>query len=216
MGRSHPVSLSIEEVRHKSRTSFVMQLSRDPNQLHQLMRQAKSGDAAAFAELYKACYVPVYRYALLRTGVPADAEDIAQTTFVRAYAALQRFVSTEVSPLAYLFTITRNQIIDRSRKHRELALENEQGETIDVVDNAPPLDESVGLTIAGQQAMLAISKLPDIAKDVLIWRYIHGLSSQEIADLLSKSEAAIRQIQSRALKQLRALMAHQIPYVHQH
>jgi RNA polymerase sigma-70 factor (ECF subfamily) len=177
------------------------------------MRHAKAGDAAAFGELYRTCYVPVYRYALIRTGAAADAEDVAQGTFMRAYAALGRFVASDVSPLAYLFTIARNLIIDRSRRRPTTSLETDDGETIDVPDAAPPIDESVDLKIAGARAMEEVGRLPAVSRDVVLWRFVDGLSNGEIAEVLGKTEAAVRQIHSRAIKRIRAGLARTFPRV---
>jgi RNA polymerase sigma-70 factor (ECF subfamily) len=104
---SHPHSLTVlmNENRHNAG-------KKDPREL---LRRAKEGDEGAFGALYEIYYTPVYRYLFLRSRSKADAEDIAQTVFVKVYASLERFEIHE-EPLCYFFSVARNALIDFHRK----------------------------------------------------------------------------------------------------
>ena len=84
----------------------------------ELMRLAKDGDSEAFGLLYSKYFVPVFRYIYLRLKNKEEAEDLAQTVFLRVYKSLTRFRDQGKEPLAYFFTIARNAIIDYWRKKK--------------------------------------------------------------------------------------------------
>src|SRR3990167_6465633 len=66
--------------------------------LHVLVRRVQNGDSGAFDELYTHIFTPIYRYVYFRVKRKQDAEDIAQTVFLRAYQSLPRFEDKGVNP----------------------------------------------------------------------------------------------------------------------
>src|SRR5207248_3005099 len=80
--------------------------------------RARSGDRAAFAELYDAHVDSVYRYLLYRVREPSDAEDLCSEVFTRAFANIHRYRWQGKSFLAWLYTIARNAVTDRRRRER--------------------------------------------------------------------------------------------------
>ncbi|MEK7159798.1 MAG: RNA polymerase sigma factor [Patescibacteria group bacterium] len=170
----------------------------------ELMMLAKDGDSEAFGLLYNKYFVPVFRYIYLRLKSKEEAEDLAQTVFIRVYKSLPRWRDQGKEPLAYFFTIARNAIIDYWRKKKDWKLDdNEEDERNDgpVVNN-----EHERIADRCDNAELvknALSQLDDVRREVIVLRFMEGFSNKEIAELLGKSEEAIRQIQCRALKFLR-------------
>lgn len=179
-----------------------MQDTSDPRQL---IISAKDGDMAAFGKLYELYFTPVFRYIFARTSQHQLSEDLAQTVFIKAFESLDRYQPTASPPLAYLFTIARNSVIDHWKKKKDILFQEEDAAVSNIVDRKqnPARDaeikSSVGIITA------AIQELPPDQQDVITMKFLQELSNAEIAQALGKSEDAVRQLQSRALKSLRVV-----------
>ena len=164
----------------------------DLAQAKNLFESAKQGNPQAREQIFLSYFQPVFRYIFIRTRKRQDAEDLAQTVFLKFYQSLHNF-SFQKEPLAYLFTIARNTLIDHLRKHRF--------EPIELAEqlNAPePLSEHAQFDLTE-----FLNELDERQKDCLILRFINGYRAEEIGKILNLSPNNVRQIQSRALKQLR-------------
>jgi RNA polymerase sigma-70 factor (ECF subfamily) len=169
-----------------------------------LFASARSGDKQAFGIIYKEYFTPVFRYLYLKTGNRENAEDLTQTVFLKIYLAMDRFKNVKgKSVLAYFFTIARNSFIDFSRKRREVpaGLVEEIG-AIEQKDLLAQIDDRYKL----EKIKKTIEKLDKLQKEVIIMKFFSQLENREIADILGKSEATIRKIQSRALSKIRELL----------
>ena len=168
----------------------------------QLMIKAKKGDKQAFDTLHAHYFVPVFRYVLKRVKHKQDAEDIAQTTFLKLYTSKTTFENQNRDPLAYLFTIARNATTDHWKKQGR---KDEQPIDDSLPDRGEGLKEKIHkkLTINEQ-----LTHLPDEQAEVIRLKFLQGYSNPDIANKLGKSEQAIRQIQCRALKKLRDITAY--------
>lgn len=169
----------------------------------ELVHRAKSGDAAAFGELYERYFTPVYRYLFLRCGDRLLAEDLSQTVFLKAYQSVASLRDQGRPPLAYLFTIARNSLIDYWRKKREVPFDvlGETARTIPTTAGDPR--ETASSHEAANLVRSAIRGLTDSEQEVIILKFLNELSNREVAEILGKSEAAVRQLQCRGLRALR-------------
>jgi RNA polymerase sigma-70 factor (ECF subfamily) len=165
------------------------------------MTRAKAGDKAAFADVYTSLFVPVYRYILRRVGNRSDAEDLTQTVFVRLYTSASPFTAEGKSPLHYLFTMARNLLADYWKKQSSTPVVELDAEITDVGNSQNRQKVEDELTIAA-----ALEKLEGDERTVVQEKFLNGLSTAEIAERVGKSEMAVRQIQCRALRALRALL----------
>ncbi len=173
----------------------------NPEDLKNLVEKAKDGDKEAFSSLYRLFFTPIYRYIYFRTGSKAEAEDLTQDVFLKAYASLRRYSYSGTSPLAYFYTIARNSVIDYRRKKKMVVADDEELSSI-----ADDRDNPQEQAIKSEDAEIVKKKivlLPEEQQDVIVLRFIDGLSTKEIATMLAKSEEAVRQLQSRGLKFLR-------------
>jgi RNA polymerase sigma-70 factor (ECF subfamily) len=166
-----------------------------------LIEKAKTGDKQAFEELYRLFYTPVYRYIRLRVRNKAEAEDLAQTVFFKVYSALPRFEYGNSAPLAYFFTVARNTVIDHWRKSGRVIYDDDI-----LINKESELAEKSGAEIKETKEMIfqAMESLTDDQRDIITYKFLHELGTHEIAEMLGKSEEAVRQLQSRALKSLRS------------
>ena len=157
----------------------------------------RSGQAdRAFERLYRAHVGDIYRYALAVTGNQADAEDVAQTTFMNAYRAFERG-ERPVKPANWLITIAHNVCRQRyrqsSRRPTEVFFNEDVAEAIVPSDDAP--------TAADIQR--ALGHLPLSQREALVMRELEGRSCADIAELLGLSVSAVEALLFRARRALR-------------
>ena len=171
-----------------------------------LIRAAQT-DPAAFAAVYERYVDAIYRYCVTRVSSPADAEDAASQTFVRAFGALPGFrPRTELAGegvRSWLFTIAHNVVVSGYRDRRPTRpLPDAEW----LVDPDPPPDEQAIAAERRDALRSAVARLPDDQRRVVELR-LAGLSGPEIAAVLGRSHGAIKMLQFRAIDRLRDLLA---------
>ena len=161
-----------------------------------LLIEAAQKDPSRFAELYEKNFERVYAFITRRVGDRAEAEDLTADVFHRAFANLARFEWRGAPFAAWLFRIARNAIIDRA-KHA--AKESEIPPILDL-----PTED--GLEEIEQRARLfrLVDGLPSDQRRVIEMRFAEDRSIREIAQELGRTEGAVKQLQFRALQNLRA------------
>lgn len=170
----------------------------------------RNGDRAEYARMVETYSATIYRLALKMLNNPQDAEDILQETFIKAYRNLKGFDGRS-SLSTWLYRIATNEALMHIRKKRpdtisiDEPVETEEGEQEprQIVDwCCIPEDE---LMTAESRAYLnkAIDTLPDTLKVVFLLRDIEGLSTQDVSEVLSLSETAVKTRLSRARMRLR-------------
>ena len=167
-----------------------------------LIQKAKNGDHEAFGCLYELYFVPIFRYIYFRVKSKADAEDLTQEVFLKAYRAIENFEDRNKSPLAYFFTIARNQVIDYWRQKKTLEIKEQEALAETPDKNSSPAEAAARKEI-GEIVKQSLQDLTKDQQEVIILKFINERTNREIADLLNKSEEAVRQLQCRALKVLR-------------
>lgn len=160
----------------------------------ELITAARRGDRHAFAQLYERCYPSVYRFAYFHTRTVADAEDATAETFVSAIEHVQQFRGNASQFTGWLIKITRNAIIDRSRRARP-QLPLEEAAQLTSPDRVHDVVERVTL-------QLALAKLSEEQRSAVVLRFVLGLSTRETAQVLGKSDGAVEQLQRRGLAAL--------------
>ena len=155
-----------------------------------LVELAKAGDQAAFAELYNRYFDPVYDFVTRMTRSRAEAEDIAQDTFLNAMDALGG-LQKGASFRSWIFTIARNTALnrlERASRTRPLAMPGEDGEEVqfDVVDADRFADpaEAAEATAVAPLVWQAAAELDPKQLSLLDLHLRQGLDSGEIADVL--------------------------------
>jgi RNA polymerase sigma-70 factor (ECF subfamily) len=168
-----------------------------------MVDKAVVGDGEAFGRLYDMHVDRVYWHIYYRVGNVADAEDLTQQAFIKAWEAIGRYKKTTSPFLAWLIKISHNLVIDFYRSKKDmtyLGFDFMAGES----DSAP---EYLAETHFDQQQIRrAILELPGDQQQVILMRFIEDFSYLEIAASLGKSEGAVRVIQHRALVKLRKIL----------
>ena len=160
--------------------------------------QRQSGEQA-FERLYRSHVQDVYRYALMVLRNRDDAEDVAQTTFLKAYRAYQRGDRPR-HPRRWLITIAHNtcgtRIRDARRRPQEVALEEQRIEpTLGGVD--------VDVDVDVRELVRAVGALSFNQRAALVMRELEGRTYAEIAEVLELSVSAVETLLFRARRALR-------------
>jgi RNA polymerase sigma-70 factor (ECF subfamily) len=157
-------------------------------------------DRAAFGVLYRRYLDRVYGYCFYLLGDHHDAEDATERTFVAALDAVERYRDEGATFRAWLFRIAHNTIANtlRSRqRHRAASLE-----AIDEPATAADPASLVGRAEDGRRVRRALAELAEDRRQVIVLRFVDGLTAREIGAVLGRSEGAVRVLQHRALRDL--------------
>lgn len=164
-----------------------------------LVQKAKAGNSEAFAQIYDAYVDRIYRYIYFRVSDDTLTEDLTSQVFLKAWESLDRYQAGSSPYLAWLYTIARNLVIDHYRTKKETVnLE----ELVHISGNEPGPDDEVQSRFEMQEIREALQFLTDEQQQVLILRFISGLSTENVAAIMEKREGAIRALQMRALQTL--------------
>jgi len=180
-------------------------MSNSPPQEATLIAQAIAGNADAFGELYLLHLDAIYRYVYYRVGDGAEAEDLTEQVFLKAWEALPGYQQRGYPFSSWLYRIAHNTVADYHRRQKpEVPMPSpEKVEKRD--QHRPPLEQVIATEEAATLAT-AIAQLSEEQQQVIILRFIEGLSHAEVARILAKSEGACRVIQHRALAALNRLL----------
>jgi RNA polymerase sigma factor (sigma-70 family) len=166
-----------------------------------LVKEFRSGNTEAFAELVKRHSRPLTMMILKMVRDQEEARDISQTTFIKAYEGLSRFTMAS-SFKTWLYSIAINAVKDHVRKKRPSAMENEILERVaDPAVSSSDLLERAQLVSKLRQA---IEELPERQRLTLQLRIYEEMDYQEIADTLGGNAGSARGNFFQAVKSLRA------------
>lgn len=176
-----------------------------------LKEKSRSNVRSIIADLFESHQKEIFRYFYYRLGDTHTAEDLTSEVFLRAIQALPDLRQGRISYQAWLFQIARNLSIDYYRKmkgRQDQILE----EHMNVLNEHAEHIADLGLT--GQKLRDALAELPENQRDVIIMRFVAGMPVREVAEVMQKSEDAIKSLQRRGLQALRdKLVEWEITYV---
>lgn len=180
--------------------------------LEQLVRQAQSGNEAAFRRLVARCHPRVYRWALVRTGDADDADDVAQNVLVRLSTHLDRYDGRSRFT-TWLYRVTANAaggFFRRAAARRRAVQRWEQSDPGADAGSADPLGQVHAATVVGIVRTF-FDELPARQREILDLADLQGFAPGEIADMLKMNPATVRAHLFRARHTLRARMLEQHP-----
>ena len=159
--------------------------------------RAKEGDADALRFLYLRYADNVYGYVCSIVRDEHEAEDVTQHIFAKLMTALGRYEPRVVPFSAWILRVAHNAAIDHMRTRRPVPCEEVRSTDIEV-------------DVTGRERFadlrLALDALPSEQRDVIMLRFLVGLSPREIAERLGRSEDAVHGLQHRGRRRLRREM----------
>ena len=154
----------------------------------ELVARSRGGDLDSFNQLVLRWERPIYALAYRVIGREEDARDVAQETFLRAFRALSGFKG-QAKFSSWLYRITLNLCRDWIRRERRapVAQAPEGIDLIEMASEAEPVESSEDLVARrelGRAVARAMASLPDDQRTAIVLKEYHGLTFQEIAELL--------------------------------
>ena len=179
-------------------------MNRDSQNDEKLIAATLDGDSGAFGELVRRYQDRLFNTMIHVTGSKEEAEDVAQDAFIQAYVKLSTF-SGKSAFYTWLYRVAFNIAISRSRKKRpRVSLEQVQD-----ASGAEPSDESETATETmerlerADQVHIALQKLTDEHRAILVLREMEGCCYDTIASMLDLPVGTVRSRLHRARSQMR-------------
>jgi RNA polymerase sigma-70 factor, ECF subfamily len=154
----------------------------------ELVARSIRGDAESFNQLILRWERPIYALAYRTIGREEDARDVCQETFLRAFRALPRFRG-EAKFSSWIYRIALNLCRDWARRERRMPMA-QAPENVDLMDlaSAKGPTESIEDLVSRRDLMRAVERvmvtLPEEQRTAIVLKEYHGLTFQEIADLV--------------------------------
>jgi RNA polymerase sigma factor (sigma-70 family) len=169
-----------------------------PKTDEELMVMYQNGDEAAFRILYERHSGKIYGYIKKRIAAAERCQDIFQNVFVKLHRSKELY-NRQFAVLPWLFTITKNTLIDETRKNKRIG-EHLQIDNLDLPQ--PLVDVNLDRSSLGS----TLNHLPAQQKLALEMRYFDEKSFADIAARLETTEVNVRKILSRGVQRLKDLI----------
>ncbi|MGH7676327.1 MAG: RNA polymerase sigma factor [Gemmatimonadales bacterium] len=168
-----------------------------------LVQRARAGDGAARDELLSRCHATIYRWALVCTGDPDDADDVAQEVLVRLCTRLHRYAG-ESRFTTWLYRVTRNTAFSLGRRlvSRARAVQRAGADPESAAEEDPI--ERLHASRVGEVVAELFSELPARQRDVFHLADVEGVPATEIAARLGMRPVTVRVHLLRARRALRS------------
>jgi RNA polymerase sigma-70 factor, ECF subfamily len=174
----------------------------------ELIARTRAGDPDAFGTLVSRYYDACWRFAYHMMGERADAEDVVQETYLRAYLAIGRYDERDQFR-GWLFRILTNQcrnaLTSRGRRTRRFV----QDEVALDTAAAPPTGvSSFGASLGVEDAALsrALTQLDPNQREALLLKYAEGLEYTEMSAMTGVGESALKMRVKRGVERLRGML----------
>lgn len=170
-----------------------------------VVQAAITGSQEAFSILYERYVTRIYNYIYYRTGQQHEAEDLTERVFYRALRRISFYQNQGVPFSAWLYRIAHNLVAnwyrDQSRR-KEVALE----EHLNFSEHPDHPETSILVVQEQDLLMRAILMLPAERQQLLILKFVENYSNLEVAQIMRRSEGAIKSLYHRTLITLREVI----------
>ncbi len=176
---------------------------------HELVERARQGDTEAFGRLVKHHSAMLFQVAFRLTGNEANAEDVVQEAFIRAYRKIDRFDGRSAFG-TWLYRITVNCSMDTMRKKQR---SKESADLEPVLEQRQPSSSEPGpqrLALSGEisdQVSAVLADLSTMERTAFLLKHYEGRSLAEISEIMDVRVNAVKHAIFRAVKKLRAELA---------
>lgn len=169
-------------------------------------------DPEVFGKLYDIYVDQIYRFIYFKVGRKEEAEDLTGDVFLKTWQYINEMGSEVIDNLrAFLYQTARNTVIDfyRSRDQKEfVALPQEQENdeekpSMEIIDEKQDLVEKIELASDLEEVKKALQKIREEYREIIVLRFVEEMSVKETAEILGKSEGAVRVLLHRAVAALK-------------
>lgn len=176
-----------------------------PDDEQELLEKAIQAEPGALGTLYDRYVERIYAYIYHRVGQADLAEDLTGQVFMRMLEAVRSGKGWRTSFSGWLYRIAHNLVIDHyRRKHRATLVDIDDAEPVQAQAGDPV--RSVETQYERERLRTALAKLTEEQSQVISLRFLEDLSIAEVADIMEKTEGAVKALQYRAVLALRRVM----------
>lgn len=168
----------------------------------ELLARASQGDREAFGVLYEKYVERIFNYVYYRTGNIHDAEDLTARVFYRALNHIHRYDHRGLPFSAWLYRIAHNLVANWHRdhsRHPEIPL----ADAPDAYYKGEAPESHLIQNQEREELLKLIRRLPPERQHLLILKFVENLSNAEIAQIMGRSEGAVKSLYHRTLLALR-------------
>ena len=165
----------------------------------QLLAQLREFDSDALTCVYNRYHGPLYRYISFHVNNPQTVEDLTSEVFTRLLSAIQKGQLPTESLKAWLFRVASNVV---NSHHRQGSRWKWTALTEFLASSAESVDQQIARMMNIESLREQLKHLTELQQHVLALRYGYGLSIREVAELLGRTEGAIKMTQARAVATL--------------
>ncbi len=169
-----------------------------------LVTGLKRQDQEAVLQAYRKYADAIFRYAYYQVKDTHLAEDIVSEVFLRMLEKIGTYSYQGVPFSAWLYRIAHNLIVDHFRSQNKLNGTLDGLEIAATMGNPAAIAES-RLTV--EQLQRALGCLTEEQRRVVLLKFVEDMDNQQVAEVLGKSEGAIKSLQHRALDTLRRMLS---------
>jgi RNA polymerase sigma-70 factor (ECF subfamily) len=181
-----------------------------PKVQQQIIEDFKT-DKDAFEQVYNYYYERILKYLLKRTASSEAAYDLTAETFIKAFESFHKFKWTGVSIKVWLYRIAINALKNHRRKPQSVVLTEEMEGLVQLRTDAKEELEQLDKAMHGDEELTklsdAMATLNPKYQNVVSLHYFEGMSHEEIATVINRSQSAVKSMMHRALTNLRQLLA---------
>ncbi len=170
-----------------------------------LLEQARQRDPQALATIYDTYAHKIYAYIYRHVGDPHRAEDLTGIVFLKMLEALDRDKFARDALQSWLYRIAYNVIVDDSRYNKRRPTSNLH-EGIAIPPESHP-EHLASQRLQSEILRAAIDQLTSDQRDVILLRFGEGMTAPQVAEILGKTEEAVRALQRRGLANLRKILS---------
>jgi len=168
-----------------------------------LIQQIKKGDEQAFAQFYNTYQGKIYRFVYFKVSDEEKAQDLTDEVFMKAFQYLKDDEAKEIENFqAFVFKTARNLVIDfyRTRKH-DVSLD-----AISEIASKEDISQKIDDKLDVEKIAKAIKQLSDDYREVIILRFVDGLSFEEISQSTGKSLGNCRMLAHRGIQKIKDII----------
>lgn len=154
-------------------------------------------------QVYNDYYPKVLQYIENRMNGHMDAEDLAQTVFMKVFSKWDTFDPEKSSISTWIFNITRNTLIDH---HRSMGLRQHEELSEFLADDSADMTEQLILEEEQERLADALKTLTTEERDLILLHYYKEYTLLQIADMMRKPYGQIKRLHVKALNKLKNQM----------
>ena len=166
------------------------------------LERAIQGDTDAFSILYERNVGRIYNYIFYRTGNVHEAEDLTARVFYRALSHMKTYRDEGLPLAAWLYRIAHNLVANWHRdnhRRQEVPLDDH----LQLQARVEHLETALEINQDKETLLRLIRKLPEERQQLIILKFVEGLSNAEVGTIMGRSEGAIKSLYHRTLLSLR-------------